>query len=264
MGGLIILGGLGFFVLADLEAWLRARKARRAHSFRFQTRLVLTTTLALLIGGTVFIWLAEHLNADTLKQSALPSQVMMSLFQSLTARTAGFNTVEVSNLSVPSIGVLIILMFIGASPGSCGGGIKTTTFAVLMVLSSVAFRHGTEPTFANRTFSRRTVGSAIALFFAAFVLVLLGSVFLLMVEGEAVPLQSAQGKFAKLIFEATSAFGTVGLSTGITPELKTASKLCLVVLMVLGRLGPLGLISATLRGGLSATVRYPQEDVQIG
>ena len=253
MSALIILGGLGFFVLADLEAWLRARRERKTHQFRFQTRLVLVTSGVLLVAGTLLIWLSND-----------KVSLLVAGFQSVTARTAGFNTIKMTDLSIPSVGVLMILMFIGASPGSCGGGIKTTTAAVLMLLSTAAFRSGKEPGFRNRTFSRITIGSAIAVFFAAVLLVVSGSVFLLLAETGAVTLETARGEFAALIFEAVSAFGTVGLSTGITPELKMASKLCLVALMFLGRVGPLGLISVSLRRGVRPLIRYPEEDVQIG
>ena len=253
MSALIILGGLGFFVLADLEAWLRARRGHKSHRFSFQTRLVLVTSAVLLVAGTLLIWLSND-----------GVSLLVAGFQSVTARTAGFNTIKMTSLSIPSIGVLMILMFIGASPGSCGGGIKTTTAAVLTFLGTTAFRGGREPSFRNRTFSRVTIGSAIALFFAALLLVVVSSVFLMMVESEAVTLETARGQFAALIFEAVSAFGTVGLSTGITPGLKVASKLCLVALMFLGRVGPLGLISVSLRHGVTPRIRYPHEDVQIG
>ena len=261
---LIILGGLGFFVLADIERWLRSHRSRKDYVLRFQSRLVLTTTLILILGGTLALWLSEKQNALTIAGDSPPVQMMKAFFQAVTARTAGFNTLDIPHLTIPSIGVLILLMFIGASPGSCGGGIKTSTFAVLIVLATTAFRDDEEPTFSHRAFSQATVNSAIALFFAAFVLVLLGSLALIMVETEAIPLQAAHGQFAALVFEATSAFGTVGLSSGITPELKAASKLCLIVLMFVGRVGPLGLLSATLQKGLKATLRYPREDVQIG
>jgi len=253
MAALIILGGLGFFVLVDLEAWLRGLSRRERRGFRFQTKLVLATTVFLLVAGTVLIWLSND-----------GVGLLVAAFQSVTARTAGFNTIEMSKLSIPSIGVLIILMFIGASPGSCGGGIKTTTAAVLTLMGAAAFRSRKEASFRNRTFSRVTIVSAIALFFAAFLLVAAGSVFLMMVETGGVPLKDAGGRFAALIFEATSAFGTVGLTTGITPDLRMPSKLCLILLMFLGRVGPLGLISVSLRHGVRPLIRYPHEDVQIG
>jgi len=264
IGGLVVLGGLGFFVLADLEAWLRGLRKKQIRALGFQTRLVLVTTLALLVGGAILIWLGEHRNEATLRGHGLFEQYMMAQFQSLTARTAGFNTVDIGQLTIPSVGVLIILMFIGASPGSCGGGIKTTTFAVLVVLATSAWRRDREPTFQGRAFGRVTISSAVALFFAAFLLVLFGSIFLLMIESGGAPLSREHGRFASLVFEATSAFGTVGLSTGITEHLRVPSKLCLIGLMFLGRVGPLGLVSASLRGAARPVIRYPHEDVQIG
>lgn len=264
MAGLIVLGGLGFFVLADLEAFLRGRKRRERHRFRYQTRLVLVTTVVLILTGAVLIWVGERNNSTTLGSASWVERVLVSGFQSITARTAGFNTVEMSDMSVPSVGVLMALMFIGASPGSCGGGIKTTTFAVLAALAFAAFRRRKQPSFQYRAFSAVTVRSAVALFFAAFLLVIFASVFLMLIETGGQPLREGESAFAGLLFEATSAFGTVGLSTGVTPQLKAPSQLCLIVLMFIGRVGPLGLISAAVRGGERPAVQLLSEHVQIG
>jgi len=264
MAGLIVLGGLGFLVLVDLETWGRALRSKRRHRLGFQSQVVLTTTLGLILGGAILIWLGERMNPATLSEKPFSTQVLLPFFQSVTARTAGFNTVDMRDLSVFSLAVLAVLMFIGASPGSCGGGIKTTTFAVLMTLAVGAFRYGREPSFRHRAFTRFAIRSAVALFFAAWAIVMCGGFFLVAVEEGSVPLEKAGPVFLKLMFEATSAFGTVGLSTGITPSLSTAGKLCLVVLMFVGRVGPLGLISASLRGGARPEIRYPQENIHIG
>lgn len=261
---LIVLGGLGFFVLADVERWLRSLRSATRTKLRFQSHVVLFATFLLIAGGAILIWLGERSNMDSLGRKSLAAQGMVSVFHSVTARTAGFNTVRISEFSHFSVAVLIILMFIGASPGSCGGGVKTTTFAVLMTLALGAFRPRRDPSFRNRTFSPVVVRSAIALFFAAGAIVLFGALFLMGVETGGQAMKDSRIPFVPLLFEAVSAFGTVGLTTGITPTLSAAAKLCLVALMFLGRVGPLGLISATLRGGARPVIRYPYEDVQIG
>ena len=264
MMGLIVLGGLGFFVLADVEAWLRTLRSDKRDDLHYQSHVVLATTMGLIIGGAALIWLGERLNPQTLADAPLSKSWMVPLFQSVTARTAGFFTVDMKEFSNFSLAVLILLMFIGASPGSCGGGIKTTTFAVFATLAMGSLRSGHEPSFRKRSFGPVTVRSAIALVFAAGGLVLFAALFLMLVESGTAPFQEARGAFVRLLFEAASAFGTVGLSTGVTPNLTVPGKLCLVFLMFLGRVGPLGLISATLRGGARPEVQYLHEDVQIG
>lgn len=261
---LIVLGGLGFFVLADVERWFRSLRSPTRQKLRYQTHVVLFTTLVLILGGALLIWAGERVNVQSLGEKSLAGQGMVSVFHSVTARTAGFNTVQISRFSNFSMAVLIILMFIGASPGSCGGGVKTTTFAVLMTLALGSFRRGRDASFRNRTFSPVVVRSAIALFFAAGAIVLIGTLFLMGVETGGRAMETTQNKFVGLLFEAVSAFGTVGLTTGVTETLCVPAKLCLIVLMFLGRVGPLGLISATLRGGARPVIRYPYRNVQIG
>jgi len=264
MGGLIVMGGLGFFVLADVEKWLHALRAGRPHRFAFQSRVVLVTSAALIIGGASLIWLGERLNPGTLAGGSLWRGWLTPIFQSITARTAGFSTVDVTHLSNFSIFVTMLLMFVGASPGSCGGGVKTTTFAVFATLAVGSLDSDREPNFQKRSFGPVTVRSALALVAVAAGLVLCGALILMLVELSGRPLGETQAGFVQIMFETVSAFGTVGLSTGITPHLSVPGKLCLVVLMFLGRVGPLGLVSATLRSGTRPALRYPSEDVQIG
>jgi len=261
---LIVLGGLGFFVLADIEQWLRSRRAGLRTRPQFQSRLVLFTTVCLIVGGAILIWLGERLNPETLCEGSLSQSWMVPLFQSITARTAGFFTVDVRCFTNFSVAVTILLMFIGASPGSCGGGVKTTTFAVVATMALGSLRSGREPTFGKRSFGPVTVRSAVSLLFGAAGLVLAGSLLLMLTELGGQSVGESQANFVSLVFEAASAFGTVGLSTGVTPYLSVAGKLCLISLMFLGRVGPLGLISASLRGGARPQVEYLHEDVQIG
>ena len=264
MGGLIVLGGLGFFVLADVEEWIRARRDRREHRFSFQSRVVLATSLGLIVTGALFVWLGDRLNPATVQGGGIVRGVLIPLFQSITARTAGFSTVDMSALTNPSIFVTILLMFIGASPGSCGGGVKTTTFAVFATMAVGSLSRDEEPSFQRRSFGPVTVRSAVTLIVLSAGIVLAGALFLMFVEGQGAALSTARPQFVELLFETVSAFATVGLSTGITPTLTGVGKLCLILLMFVGRVGPLGLVSATLRGGVDPAVQYPAEDVQIG
>jgi len=264
MGGLIVLGGLGFFVLTDLEAWLRARRAQRKHKLLFQSRVVLLTSLLLILVGALLLYCGERMNPQTLGNLSVTRQWQIPFFQSITARTAGFNTVEMAKLSSFSVFITMLLMFVGASPGSCGGGVKTTTFAVFATMAIGSLARDEEPSFQRRSFGPRTVTSAIALVAVAGTLVLASALFLALVELPGTSLERTGSTFVELLFETVSAFGTVGLSTGITPTLSAAGQLCLIVLMFLGRVGPLGLVSASLRGGADPAVKFPSEDVQIG
>ena len=261
---LIVLGGLGFFVLTDVEAWWRTRRAERRYRLPFQTHVVLRTSITLIVVGAALIWIGEHTNAATVGTTSWWTQGMAAVFQSVTARTAGFFTIDLAKCSSFSLAVLIILMFIGGSPGSAAGGVKTTTAAVLFTLAAGALRPGREPSFRHRSFGLVTSRSAVALFFVAALLVVGGTLFLLLVETSGTPMARARGQFVDYAFEATSAFGTVGLSTGVTATLTPAGRMLLIVLMFLGRVGPLGLISATLRGGVRPVIRYPNEDIQVG
>jgi trk system potassium uptake protein TrkH len=264
VGGEIILGGLGFFVLVDVVEWGHARKVRKPAKLKFQSHVVLWTSLVLLLFGALLLWIAEKENSATLLPVSPPKQILAALFQSVTARTAGFSTVNIGNLTNSSLAGMMLLMFIGASPGSCGGGVKTTTFAVIVTLAMGAWRAGKDPNFRGRSFGPVTVASSIALFFAAAFLVITGGLVLMLIETGGLPFARTQGAFVSYLFETISAFATVGLSTGITALLSVPSRLVIIVLMFIGRVGPLGLISATLRGGAQSQVSYPYEDVQIG
>jgi trk system potassium uptake protein TrkH len=264
IGTEIILGGLGFFVLVDVAEWWNARKQRRKAALKYQSHVVLWTSLVLVLVGALLFWVADKGNPRTLASAPLPKQVLAALFQSVTARTAGFSTVNVGDLTNSSLTGLMLLMFIGASPGSCGGGVKTTTFAVLVTLATGAWKVGKDPSFRGRSFGPITVKNSVALFFAAAVLVISGTLALMLIETGGRPYAQTQGAFVSFLFETISAFATVGLSTGVTTFLSDPSRLIITALMFIGRVGPLGLISATLRGGARSDVCYPYEDVQIG
>lgn len=261
---LVITGGIGFPVLRDLARRLAWRFRRTAAEdgeppprprLSLHTKLVLAITGTLLLAGALMTLVLEWDGA--LGGLSPGGKILASFFLSTTARTAGFNTVATSGLGLAVLFGVMLMMFVGASPGSTGGGVKTTTAGVLFVAAFSRLRGRPEPGAFGRS-----IGGQV-LWKAAVVILMGGSVLasltwlLLVFEG---------GNFAlhRLLFEAFSAFGTVGLSTGITRELGTLARLVLVALMFIGRLGPLSVALAISRKGLPAKLSYPAENVLIG
>jgi trk system potassium uptake protein TrkH len=254
--GLIVLGGIGFLVITDVEEWLRRRRRLSLH-----TKVVLATTGVLIVAGTACFYLFEAENI--LVGRPFGERILVSLFQAVTPRTAGFNTVPYGALTNAALMLTLILMFVGGSPGSTAGGIKTSTAAILFgVLYSRArgLRHAT---LFRRTVSERTVGEAVAIVLMSVVVVMAATFLLQWTELHEQAHPGVRGQFLTLNFEAVSAFGTVGLSMGETFGLVASSKLILVALMFIGRLGPL-----TLALGLSRKKRvdyqYAEEPVLVG
>jgi len=244
---LIILGGLGFGVLFALFRFGRQQGLGGSH-----VRLVVLTSLALCVLGTVLLWAIERPRAWAMMT---PGQsVLHAWFQSVSARTAGFNSVPLAALSAPSHLILMILMFIGVAPGSTGGGIKVTTLVVLLVVVRAVIRGG-DPVFAGRRFAPGTVLNAVALVTIAAFLVLAVGTFLLVTQ----PSLGAEA----LCFEAVSAFGTVGMSLGCTAQLSAFGKIGIILLMFIGRVGPLALLMM-VRPAAKSRVDYPAENIMIG
>jgi trk system potassium uptake protein TrkH len=266
VAGLIIIGGLGFDVLRNSAAatggWLWNRLPRTIRPERgapprltLTSRLVLTTTGALLLAGTVAFWLLETGNVTA--DRSLAERAGDAWFQSVTCRTAGFNTVDFGAMRPGTKLVAIALMFIGASPGSTGGGIKTVVFA-LTVLATIGLVRGRERLdVAGRTVPPGYIQRAAAVLLLGLTVVLTATLLLVMLENE-------PAKFLDHAFEATSAFATVGLSTGITAGLTTPSKLVLVAAMFIGRVGPLTMLLALARPGTQPKYEYPTERVALG
>jgi len=268
---LIILGGLGFGVLYDLASigierinrfFKKSFLARYRLSMetpmrmRLQTKIVLTVSAFLIVVGMLAILLFERYAG---KDGAIGNtSVLGALFQSITARTAGFNTIDIQALSASSKMVLILLMFIGGSPGSTAGGIKTVTLAVIIMAVFAALRKRQEVEMFKRSIRVVVVGRAITvtlLFFA----VLLGASLALSIS------ENGNGfTMSDIMFEASSALGTVGLTTGITPSLTTAGKLIIIAVMLIGRLGPLTLLAALTFNLKPAQYNYPDEAIIVG
>lgn len=243
--GLIILGGIGFVVMKEM---VEERSLLSLHA-----RVVVTTTLTLILGGTFLILLFEWDNPGTLGKLPIWGRIMAGFFQAVTPRTAGFNTVPTGALRPATAVLVILLMFVGASPGGTGGGVKTTTFAILggMVWS---FLHGRERVeFFHRRVASSAVYRAVALTAMAFALIFISGVFLLVLQ---------ETEVLDTFFEVVSAFGTVGLSRGLTPYHSGVGKIVLILNMYLGRVGILtALLSFRLAQERRELLTYPEERI---
>ena len=257
---LIVSGGLGFLVLSELKR-KRPLKPRAWARLSLHSKIVLFTTGVLLLTGTLLVLSMEWNN--TLQELSMPGRILASFFQSVTARTAGFNTLPIGAMANETLFLMILLMFIGASPGSCGGGIKTTSFAGLIALGISRVR-GKEKTHCfRRTISESSIGKAISIAMIGGVLIVIATMALLITELGKMPHIASRGKFLELLFEVVSAFGTVGLSTGVTPGLSQAGKIIISVVMFVGRLGPLVIAMAVSRES-APRYYYAEESIMIG
>jgi trk system potassium uptake protein len=255
LAGLIILGGLGFPVLRDLarQGFRRQSSDGRAPGLQMQTKVVLAASAVLILGGAGLFYLLEA--PRTLAQQPTGTRVLASFFQSVTARTAGFNTVDIGQVGNAGLLVLMGLMFIGASPGSTGGGIKTTTAAVVWAATWAALRGRSRVELFRRSVPRSVIRRAIALM----------TVSTLLLAGMGLALMSVEDQpFGTLAFELVSAFGTVGLSAGATAKLTVAGRLIITAVMFIGRVGPLTLAFLFVSDSGEAHYTYPEERVMIG
>ncbi|WIV11407.1 TrkH family potassium uptake protein [Proteiniborus sp. MB09-C3] len=249
---LIILGGLGFSVYADLTSHKGIRKTS------LHTKLVLLSTAMLLVIGFVFIFIIEYNNPKTLGSLSFLEKIVASMFQAVIPRTAGFNSVDIGGLTKATSFLIIILMFIGGSPGSTAGGIKTTTFGVIILSITSVLKGNTDVVAFKKRIPYELIFRALAVLGISLVLV----VFVTMV----LTLTEVKNSFLDLLFETTSAFATVGLTRGITPELSSVGKLILTFTMFAGRIGPLtlGIALAKKQGKDKGSFRYPEEKIMIG
>jgi trk system potassium uptake protein TrkH len=243
---LIIIGGLGFIVITDL---LQHKK------FSLHSKVALTTTLVLLVIGTVLIFALEHNNPKTLGPLSLQGKVLASYFQAVTPRTAGFNTIDIGKLLPATALFTMFLMFIGASPGGTGGGIKTTTFALILATIWATLKGARNTLMFGRRVPAETVRRSFTIAFLALMIVAL-TVFALN--------NTEQFSVMEEAFEVFSAFGTVGLSMGITPYLSSAGKMLIMLVMFIGRVGPLTLMLALAMGQKEPRVELPKEGISIG
>lgn len=255
---LIITGGLGFVVINDIfYAKIHARlKRQRPHSLQFHSQIVLRMTLLLLFIGTVLFFVGE--NNNTLRNMSPAEKLNVSFFQSVTMRTAGFNMVDTASMRDITKLMMIILMFIGASPGSTGGGIKTTTFVVLVAAVVSVMRGNEEAVVLKRRLDKFTVYRALTILTIGVLIIIITSAIIMTTNS------ATSGVDA--LFEATSAFGTVGLTANVTPTLKPAAKIAVICAMYIGRVGPVSLgLAFTLRKGRSSSGSVlPEGKIVVG
>lgn len=258
MSILIIFGGLGYQVIIEMLLWLKnqfsRQRSRREFSLHF--KVVTRMTIFLLIAGTVLIYITEFYNNKTLASLSFPQQLMAAWFQSVTSRTAGFNTIDIGELVPAGLFITSILMFIGASPGSTGGGLKTTTSRVLFNCTISALQGRDEVLCHQRRIPGAMILKAVG--------VLVGSIFVIGVATLlTVGMQPDLG-FSRIFFEIISAFATVGLSTGITADFSPLSQFVIVITMYIGRVGVLLLISAFVGESKPSSVDYPEANLLVG
>lgn len=267
IAGLIILGGLGFPVFLNIYSYLKAQAIWLRDFFRygkpyvhrvgmitFNTKIVTLATLALLIAGIVVIFFLEY--NSTQQGEDMNSRMAMSFFMSVTPRTAGFNTVNMEALAKPTVFFLLFLMWVGASPVSTGGGIKTSTFGIALLNIIRIIRGKNHIEILHREIHEYSVNKAFAIVIMSLLIIGMGSFAISLLDG--------QFALRRIVFECFSAFGTVGLSLNLTPLLSTGSKWILIALMFLGRMGILTLL-LSLSGHTSKKVwyRYPKENLII-
>ncbi len=249
IAGLIILGGIGFAVIYDV--W----ESRSFVKLSMHSKIVLITSGILIVGGAILIYLLEYTNSDTLAPLSMQGKILASFFQSVTARTAGYNTIDIGKMHDGSLLLMVILMFIGASPASTGGGIKTSTAAVLVLATWALIRGRSDAECFSRRIPKEIIYKAFSVMFISFLLVIVVTMALTITE---------KAEFIQVLFEVTSAFGTVGLTTGMTPSLSFSGKCWLIFTMFAGRVGPITLALAIAMRAKKAQVQYPDGKIIIG
>lgn len=268
---LITLGGLGFAVLNECavvglnRSGLRKSKVR---SLSFHARIVLRTSALLVLAGAVWILLMElphWLRIDSpVDPDTLGGSVLAAFFQSVTCRTAGFNTLDIASMTNVSLLMMIMLMLVGGSPGSCAGGVKTTTLRAVLAFLGAQIKARPQSVLGTRALDRDTMNKALTLSIFALGLVVVSTLLLNISEGGDTPHSARRGDLLEILFEVVSAFGTVGLSTGITQSLTAFGKWVLMVLMFTGRLGPIVFVSVLQSWHKPRHYSWPEESLMIG
>ncbi|MEH2128192.1 TrkH family potassium uptake protein [Nostoc sp.] len=256
---LIIFGGIGYQVILEMYLWLRDRvfkKYLKKQLLSLDFKVATSTTIILLAIGTIAFFCIEIRNPETFGSLNLRDQILVAWFQSVTPRTAGFNTIDISKMTTAGLFITIALMFIGASPGGTGGGMKTTTLRVLTSCTKTILRGKEEVLLYDRKIAITLILKAVG--------VLVGSVATVILATILISLTDPTLDFIQILFEVVSAFATVGLSTGITGTISTAAKLILIVTMYVGRVGVLLFMSAVLGDPRPTRIHYPEENLLVG
>jgi trk system potassium uptake protein len=255
---LIILGGIGFIVQYEVFDRLRGRQKKLS----VHTQIALVTTMVLIVCGAFLFYFLER--GQIMKDLPLQTKILVSVFQSITPRTCGFNTVDIGLLANETILILILLMFIGASPGSTGGGIKTTSIALLFLMIWNRLKGNDEVCVFKRTIPKEVLSRTISIIFASAFSIALFFSILLLTESRDLEILESRRLFVEYLFEIFSAFGTVGLSMGVTPKLNEIQKLTIILMMFAGRVGPLTLAFSFARISAKRRWTYAEEGVMVG
>jgi trk system potassium uptake protein TrkH len=256
--GLIIFGGIGYQVILDMFLWLRDKILRKPNLivFSLDFKVATSTTLILLLMGIIAFFFIEVSNPDTFGDFKFSDQLLLAWFQSVTTRTAGFNSIDISKMTDSGLFITIAMMFVGASPGGTGGGIKTTTLRVLSSCTQAILQGKEEVILYERKIAISLILKAIGVVFGSLATVITVTIL--------ISLTDPNLEFIQILFEVVSAFATVGLSTGITGTLSTTAKLILIVTMYIGRVGVLVLMSAMLGDPRPSRIHYPEENLLVG
>lgn len=256
---LIIVGGIGYIVWWDVVRVLKNIRQQGLRCFRnltLHSKIVLWVTLILIVGGALAIFSFEYNNPLTLKGCSLAEKIELSFFQSVTTRTAGFATLPQQNLTNASSLVCLLLMFIGGSPVGTAGGVKTVTFAVLMVSMLASVRNKNEVTIFNRSLSKQTVSKAVAVVSMSFIIMFVSTVLLAAVT---------DAEMLDVVYETVSATATVGLTRNLTGILNLWGKMIIIVTMFLGRVGPISLaVAFKVRKRRENIIKNPTEEITVG
>lgn len=256
--GLIIFGGIGYQVIIEIYLWLdhKLRNQPGRFCFSLNFKVVVSTTLLLLLIGAIAIFLTEFGNPDTLGNISFQDKILTAWFQSVTTRTAGFNSIDQGKMTTAGLFITMGLMFIGASPSGTGGGIKTTTFRILYNSTKSVLQGKNEVVLYQREVPSTLILKAVAVVFGTAASIVLVTIVISIIDNEF--------EFLPILFEVISAFATVGLSTGITSSFAMASKIMLVFAMYIGRVSILILIAAIIGDPNPSTLHYPEENLLVG
>ncbi|PIP39423.1 MAG: ATPase [Desulfobacterales bacterium CG23_combo_of_CG06-09_8_20_14_all_51_8] len=260
---LIILGGIGFPVANDVYYRLKSSRENSRPRLSVQTKVVLTTTLVLIVFGAAGFWILEQ--PHILAGRSLSEALLISVFQSVTCRTAGFNTVDIARLTDATLMMMLVLMFFGASPGSCGGGIKTTSIALIAAFTVSRIRKKKRVSLFKKSIPAETVSRCVSLILVCSSLI--GVILFLILAGNSLgnsPHVDMDNHFMAYLFETVSAFGTVGLSMGVTSTLSLWGKCWIIALMFIGRVGVLTFAYIVVGGGIASGIEYSEENIMIG
>lgn len=257
---LIVMGGIGFIVWWDiLEVIKRARRASYRMNvvthLKLHTKVVLVTTLILIFGGATLFAMIEWNNPETMGAMCTGDKLMAALFQSVTARTAGFYTISQSGLRGASLLTMLVLMTIGGSPGSTAGGIKTSTVALLVYAAMCTVKGQEEVVAFHQRISPRSVRKAWTVFSVSLLIALVGTALLM---------QVCDATLEDALYEVFSAVGTVGISRGLTPHLNEAGRVIIIICMYLGRIGPISMAIAFSRKKPENSIRYAEGEITVG